>query len=100
MDNIVTGAKLIAAERRRQIHEEGWLQSHDAEHDKGELLSAAGCYLYFGFSEVKKPPRTWPWEVRWWKPSTDRTRTLVKVGALIAAEIDRRLYLDQQKLGY
>jgi hypothetical protein len=31
----------------------------------------------------------WPWDERWWKPSNDPIRDLVKAGALIAAEIDR-----------
>jgi hypothetical protein len=31
----------------------------------------------------------WPWDEKWWKPSTNPIRNLVKAGALIAAEIDR-----------
>lgn len=31
----------------------------------------------------------WPWESKWWKPSNDPIKNLVKAGALIAAEIDR-----------
>jgi hypothetical protein len=35
------------------------------------------------------PPDDWPWDWRFWKPSVDPIRDLVKAGALIAAEIDR-----------
>jgi hypothetical protein len=31
----------------------------------------------------------WPWDMKWWKPSDDPIKNLVKAGALIAAEIDR-----------
>lgn len=31
----------------------------------------------------------WPWDAKWWKPSDDPIKNLVKSGALIAAEIDR-----------
>jgi hypothetical protein len=41
-----TGAELIAAERRRHREVEGWTPSHDSEHDAGELVAAADCYLY------------------------------------------------------
>jgi hypothetical protein len=34
-------------------------------------------------------PLAWPWAEKWWKPSEDQVRNLVKAGALIAAEIDR-----------
>ena len=33
--------------------------------------------------------RLWPWSDKWWKPSDDPVRNLVKAGALLAAEIDR-----------
>lgn len=31
----------------------------------------------------------WPWERKWWKPSNEPIKNLIKAGALIAAEIDR-----------
>ena len=34
-------------------------------------------------------PDEWPWNITWWKPSTDPVRNLTKAGALIAAEIER-----------
>ena len=78
----LTGAEQIAAERKRQIEEEGWTAGHDAAHDNGELWRAAICYAS-GRSDG------WPWAPRWYKPGPDRVRSLVKAGALIAAEIDR-----------
>ena len=36
-----------------------------------------------------RPCWDWPWAKKWWKPSDDPVRNLVKAGALIAAEIDR-----------
>jgi hypothetical protein len=36
-----------------------------------------------------RPCFDWPWSKKWWKPSSDPIRNLVKAGALIAAEIDR-----------
>ena len=32
---------------------------------------------------------SWPWDFKWWKPSDDPVKDLIKAGALIAAEIDR-----------
>lgn len=101
----LSGANLIAAERQRQINVEGWDVAHDDEYVDGQLMKAARCYL--NAMEVippyrdagvwtepcvqvrKSPPKEWPWNAKWWKPSDDYARNLVKSGALIAAEIDR-----------
>ncbi len=83
---------LIAAERQRQIMKEGWTDSHDDEHDSGEMIAAAITYaerVYVPESFASTLPPSWPWAAKWWKPSTDPVRNLVKAGALIAAEIDR-----------
>lgn len=87
----------IAAERRRQIEEEGWTTDHDDRHVRGELGTVAACYAvpshYRDSCARLFWPRTWDW--KWWKPAgphdglTARRRDLVKAGALIAAEIDR-----------
>lgn len=86
------GAELITAERRRQVDAEGWTPEHDDEHDEFEMMRAACCYA----AEAGFPRRplgvihpNWPWATKWWKPSEDPIRNLVKAGALIAAEIDR-----------
>lgn len=102
----MNGAELIAAERRRQIEEEGWTPEHDAEHEDGELAIAAACYatpenerLYLYNGDV---PSDWPWAHEWWKPCPgpdNRVRELVKAGALVAAEIDRLLARDAEESG-
>jgi hypothetical protein len=87
------GVRLIAAERERQVGEEGWTSEHDDSHDLGELAKAAACYakeaLYPRTESHRRPPRGWPWESSSWKPTGDPIRDLAKAGALIAAEIDR-----------
>jgi hypothetical protein len=92
MDKSV-GAALIAQERERQVNVEGWTPEHDAEHTDGVLVDAARAYalavLTPGYDRGN-PPVGWPWDEGWWKPSDDPVRNLVKAGALIAAEIDRR----------
>lgn len=75
----------VAAERQRQITEEGWATQHDDKHRHGELANAAGCYA---IGTLDCYQRFWPWYSEWWKP-TDRRRNLVKAGALILAEIER-----------
>lgn len=85
----MTGIERIAAERQRQIEQEGWTPEHDATHRYGELIEAAECYTYAARTGILHPPQGWPWEPSWWKPSADPIRNLEKAGALIAAEIDR-----------
>jgi hypothetical protein len=90
----ITGATLIDAERRRQPAEEGYTSEHDQSHDTGELAWAAWCYLdqaATGMHGDDGPPRMWPWEPEAWKPEKSPMRLLIVAGALIAAEIDRRL---------
>lgn len=78
------GVREIAAERQRQIEAEGWTPEHDDAHLDHSLARAAACYALGS-------KLNWPasWDDRWWKPSENRRRNLVKAGALIAAEIDR-----------
>lgn len=85
------GAQLIVNERKRQIEHEGWSSVHDEKHARGELSHAAAAYLEFYYFKlsVTAMPIMWPWSRKWWKPSPDPVRNLVKAGALIAAEIDR-----------
>jgi len=89
------GAKLIAAERARQMSDEKWDAQHDDEHERGELAVAAACYVLGAARKrySRECPLRWPWDGAWWKP-TDRVRDLTKAGALIAAEIDRLLRRD------
>jgi hypothetical protein len=109
-----TGAELIAAERQRQMEEEGWTPEHDDTHQDGSLAMAAACYaaherIYVERRVALGPMFTdpWPWENEADKRKNDgrgaanypnaipaagsveRVRMLVRAGALIAAEIDR-----------
>lgn len=100
-----TGAELIAEERQRQLNKEGWTAEHDEQWINGELLDAAEAYLRYVrtgneicFGSVPAE-LIWPWDSKWWKPSRDRVRNLVKAGALIAAEIDRINAEQNRKAG-
>lgn len=101
-----TGVELISDERQRQIEKEGWTLAHDFfECPYGQLVDAAISYALTE-EERKKlcrlaktdedVPPTWPFEKAYWEPCPDdRIKELVKAGALIAAEIDRLLYLKK-----
>lgn len=92
-----SGLRLIAAERNRQVEEEGWTPEHDDTHDEGELASAAAVYALPMDEYTNEDDRMliWPWEYAWYKPTPDdRLGELVKAGALIAAEIDRLLRVE------
>ena len=95
------GVDLIATERQRQVDAEGWPPEHDDEHD-GQIASAAVAYAIHAWANLdpvcgwtedmvldQSLEAWWPWDARDFKPTDDPTRTLVKAGALIAAEIDR-----------
>lgn len=96
---------MIAAERRRQVEQESWNSHHDDGHVNGELALAAACYAIdaAGRASFALPVERgsieisidsvrlhWPFSWEWWKSSSP-LRNLVKSGALISAEIDRRL---------
>lgn len=100
----MSGIELIAAERDRQINEEGWSAEHDAEHAEICLAVAGACYAldvasrhtgeHESWKSIYAEPvkRLWPFDLEWFKPTVDDpVRQLVKAGALIAAEIDRIL---------
>lgn len=89
------GATLIAAERIRQIEDEGYDALHDdCQETKHEMLRAALCYLTSAPGAPE--PFDWPWQYKHWKPGPDRKRMLVKAAALIAAEIDQ---MERQEKG-
>ena len=99
----VSGATLIAAERQRQIDDEGRTLEHDTEHTNQELAWAAVCYAapetvyvvdYVARTGHIRTVCTEPWPRLWRRPDCDRVRQLVKAGALIAAEIDRLMRLS------
>ncbi len=91
---------LIAAERKRQIEDEGWTPEHDDQHGDGEMLTAA--VIYYQSSGALKilgepvplamradgAPLGWPWDAEWWRPKSPK-RDLVRAGALCLAERER-----------
>jgi hypothetical protein len=103
----MTGIELIAAERKRQIEEEGWNDSFVDSCMMNELSDAAVCYA---LSKKDRDldvlvcdgvqylfNRLWPWYDKQWKPTpNNRIRELEKAGALAAAEIDRLLRLEEK----
>lgn len=118
---MTTATAMIAAERERQIHLEGYSPEDDDYHVMGELGRAAACYMAYsrgiwlggvrtwwatpmgwvkslnqprGTSTTRlKVPKAWPWSPDSWKPDDDPLRNYVKAGALLAAEMDRIMRL-------
>lgn len=90
----MSGAERIAAERRRQVEQEGYTPSRDDGYTNWELSEAAVAYLTKdppgSTADFEDPPAVWPWGKEHWKPG-ERLRNLEKAGALVAAEIDREL---------
>jgi hypothetical protein len=85
--------ELIAQERKRQIIEEGFTVASDmAMNPNGELAAAAACYAM-----PRIAGSNWPWVRSDWKPSPkDRKHELIKSGALIVAEIDRLMGVENK----
>lgn len=89
----------LAEERSRQIHAEGFRLEHDDQWSKGELGKLAICYTDHAVFSAEGHPdyerddmRPWlPGNMnsKWWKPSNNPRRDLIKAGALILAEIER-----------
>lgn len=82
-----TAVEDIAAERRRQIEQEGNTRAHDDSHVNGELAFAAACYAT-SCPFQHDGGQLWPWDWSYWKPK-NRRFDLVRAGALIVAEIER-----------
>lgn len=82
-------ARDVLAERQRQISAEGWTPEHDDEHGNFEMAYAAACYAMADDWPEEGTPEHWPWAPHWWKPKSAR-QNLVRAGALILAEIERR----------
>ena len=86
------GARMIADERDRQIKESGYTEAHDDEHRQGELAIAAAQLAVDGTDEAVSD--FYASRDVWGlieKHKADRTRQLIIAGALLAAEVDRRL---------
>lgn len=103
------GLGAIRRERLRQIYHLGHTPNHDAAYTQGQLVSGAATYLeaariqeMFGddpddeqkaaiaaqLDEVVE--KNWPWEECSPNLSSGSLDNLVKAGAMIAAELDRR----------
>ena len=117
----MTGAELIAAERNRQIKEEGWTAERDDGHTDERLAVVAASLAVDGTDTRVEDPfgRGTPRVVKRYAEPTigdingapsvvhgdcwglvrkhrhDRERQLVIAGALIAAEIDRLLRMKE-----
>lgn len=109
----MNGIDLIAAERHRQLTEEGYSPEHDDEHIGGELALAAACYaapvIICASPEDPRNPRKDPFP-HGWKDKRPRfgvklvppnfysrklrIELLVKAGALIVAEIERLIRVE------
>jgi hypothetical protein len=87
----MTGIERIAAERKRQMEEEGFTAEDDNWWIDDQLATAAACYAVPKIErDLYLIDRFWPWNEARYKPTPDnRIRGLEKAGALIAAEIDR-----------
>lgn len=97
-----SGIELIADERRRQIEAEGYDAAHDDLHNEDELVRAAVYYL--DETTGVNFDVYWPWQRSLNKRSTySRQQLLIVAGALIAAELDRVIRLedgDSEEEGY
>lgn len=87
----MTALILISKERARQIAEKGYTPAHDDEHDHGEIAQAA--------SEFAAPyslglaPDSWAYH----REKNTRLEQLTIAGALIVAEMERLMRLEQQE---
>lgn len=99
---MTSAIKLIDQERDRQFKQEKFDSSHDDQHTDGSLAVAGASYAlaeYFRQEYKNYPLVYWPhnWDNNLFKPSPDnRIKELTKAGALIAAEIDRLLRIEQR----
>lgn len=108
MERAVKVIEEIAAERERQVAEEGWSADHDDHHTDRSLAAAAASYAWLAsLHELSRKEQIrrrsfresgvhatihdlWPrsWADKWFKPKT-RRRDLIRAAALIVAEIER-----------
>ena len=83
--------RLIANERRRQVEDERFTPDQDDEQNEdGEMAYAAAAYAAAAAGDPDAA-MFWPggWDPHMFKP-TGETRDLVRAGALIVAELERR----------
>lgn len=92
----------FAVERERQIHEKGYTTSHDDEHVKGEIASAAAWWAIPPEAVPEASDYVWPSD--WSVPEmpltptiSERKRQLAKAGALLMAEWERLTRLEKSQ---
>jgi hypothetical protein len=100
LDATNTALAKIIEERARQLCQEGYTPAHDDEHTEGQMAVLAAAYAL-----TSQPPgrfyptpavnylRGWLQNVGWSFKPKDPIRDLVRAGALILAELERRLRL-------
>lgn len=119
----MTGIELIAAERKRQIEEEGWSLEHDDQHTTGALVAAAIAYaaletmyvyrsvgddhvfvdatsrlpFFREVEETRYSDDSSRYRIYSEKKQYSRIQSLIVAGAFIAAEIDRLQRVDEQQ---
>jgi hypothetical protein len=79
------GVMLIAAERRRQVTDEGWTPEHDRDHG-AELAVAGSQYALAAWAELNPTvprydtdPMDWPWDVSGQQAATITTYPVDKI---------------------
>lgn len=101
----MSGVTLIGIERSRQIEDLEYNAAHDDFHRSSEIAIAAICYAIAAASEHVEGAHwlvrgLWPWSVMeipvpaytvFGNDDEACLNQLIKAGALVAAEIDRRL---------
>lgn len=103
-----TGIELITEERQKQIDKHGFTAEHHALntekwYNKQQLLSAAIRLVDYeedGVTSIYKKLVPENWDKGWWerlceKPVKER---LIIAGALIAAELDRLNYIEENNI--
>lgn len=92
-EELLAGAALILRDRARQLSCEWLTAAHDDQLQDGSLLHAAIIYAAAALDPEEAQelgtPTGWPLHAIAWRPASG-IRMLIKAGALLAAEIDRR----------
>jgi len=97
----MTALQLVINERLRQQTEEGYTPEHDDKHTEGQLALLAAAYALGSISKVRCREfylvtevleKTYGWKVKPKDPISD----LVRAGALILAELERRLSAEEK----
>lgn len=97
-----TGIELITEERQKQIDKHGFTAEHHALnsgkwYDKGQLIEAANT---LSMPEIKSCFVPINWDIVWFDKLCKRPykERLIIAGALIAAELDRLNYIEENNV--